>query len=203
MSNSSEKLHIQDVQKLTIGVYKPFAEIEREVPWPLTGNRYENDAEHSFSLALVGMALGDVIGLNPEKIAYYATIHDLVEVYAGDVSVWNEQGRKKKAENEAEALKRIKEELGSTPILGEAVDAYQNLQDEEARFVYALDKLLPFIMVVAGNGYFFNHMGITHERFLKKHEEQRKKVAIHEVVLQWYDEMFEEAERRRDELFDI
>ncbi len=201
MKHAPEELHIQDVQKLTLDVYKPFAEIIREVPWPQSDRLYENDAEHSFSLALVGMALGGTIGLNPEKITYYAISHDLPEVFAGDVSVWDEEGRKKKAENEAEAVKRIKEELYKTPVLGEAVDEYNKFQDEESRFVYALDKLMPFIMVVA-DGNWFRKMGISHEKFLKKHEEQRVKVAKHPVVLQWYDEMFELTESQKDELFD-
>jgi 5'-deoxynucleotidase YfbR-like HD superfamily hydrolase len=83
---------LNDVRLITNEMYVPFANIERQITWPQGEERMENDAEHSFSLALVGMALGEQIGLDPQKIAYYATIHDLPELYAGDTSVWDEEG---------------------------------------------------------------------------------------------------------------
>ncbi len=82
-----EKLLLEDVTHLVHSAYVPFAEIERAIPWPYSEGRAENDAEHSYSLTLVGMALGEKLGLDPGKITYYATVHDLPELYAGDTSV--------------------------------------------------------------------------------------------------------------------
>ena len=147
------------------------------------------------------MALGAAVGLNPEKIAKHAVIHDLPEVYAGDVSVWDEEARKNKAKQEDAAVIRIKTDLSRTPFLGEAVDQYHSMQEEEARFVYALDKLMPLVMIVADEGKWFKENGITYERLLKKHNEKRVQVAQHPAVLQWYDEMFAEVERNKDILF--
>ncbi len=62
--------------------YLPFADVDRVIPWPGQEGRLENDAEHSFSLAFVASLLGRQLGLDPAKIALYATFHDFVERYA-------------------------------------------------------------------------------------------------------------------------
>ena len=200
MSSKSKRIQLKDIQRL-VEKYIKFAEVQRAIPWPGISRRLENDAEHSFSLALIGIALGSKIGLNPEKIAYYATLHDLPELYAGDVSVWDEKGLKTKSINEDIAVGQIANDLKTTPEIEKGVRSYRKLEDEEARFIFALDKLFVLFMMMADEGKWWRGNNITYEMFVKKISQKREQVKQHLVVLEWYDEMLKSIALQRDRLF--
>ena len=187
---------------LTSNLYVPFANEKRAIPWPTDPNRrLENDAEHSFQLALIGMALGKQLGLDTGRIAEYATVHDLVEVYAGDTSVWDTEGLKTKKAREAEALETIRSKFADTSLIAETIEAYEHLVDEEAKFVYALDKVLALVMIVQAEGHFWKNNNITYEKHLAKVKEVRPKVEQHPVVAEWYTELLADIDERQNELF--
>lgn len=108
----------------------------------------ENDAEHSYQLALVALYLNRYLelGLKEEKLVSYALIHDLVEVYAGDVDPYysSQAEINAKKEKEEEAITTLKSNF---PELGETIRKYEEREEEEAKFVYALDKLLVFLNI--------------------------------------------------------
>lgn len=111
----------------------------------------ENDVEHSFGLALTCWFLAPHIApeLDLQKIFEYALIHDLVELYAGDTYflVTAAEAKQKKAREHA-ALERLSAEwLQDFPGLIQALQAYEDKADEEAWFVYAVDKILPPLMI--------------------------------------------------------
>lgn len=118
-------------------------------------DRFENDVEHSFQLAFIGWYLieKEKLGLNVQKVLLYALCHDIVEVYAGDVSFERSaEGERRKQELEEQALQQIKKDYADFPALAETIETYEARQDEESKFVYALDKLLPFINIKLDNG---------------------------------------------------
>ena len=55
-------------------------------------DRWENDMEHSYHLAMLAWYIVDVqkLSLNREQVFCYALAHDLVEVYAGDPYVFSD-----------------------------------------------------------------------------------------------------------------
>lgn len=117
--------------------------------------RFENDVEHSFQLAFIGWYLieKEKLGLNIQKVLLYALCHDIVEVYAGDVSFERSaEGEKKKLELERDALERVAQDYADFPSLAKTIETYEARQDEESKFVYALDKLLPIINIKLDNG---------------------------------------------------
>lgn len=63
-----------------------FQKVERVVFVPQR-DRQENDVEHSYLLAMLAWQLAEILApqLSKEKVIKYALVHDLVEVYAGDV----------------------------------------------------------------------------------------------------------------------
>ena len=189
------------VEYLLTNLYIPLAEVEREIPWP-KGERFENDAEHSFSLAIIGASLGEKYGLNPSKIALYASFHDIHEHISGDTSLLDDEGRQTKKQREAEAIKTLEVNFQSTPLVATALKAYESQIDEESRFVYALDKLLATMMVVQDGGRIWKKHGLTFEDYAQKFgESQRLKIAAHPLVLGWYEEFWKKIEARKDELF--
>lgn len=69
-----------DIQQLVRQLVLPFYTLERDLPLPIQNHRNENDAEHSWSLALLACSLAPEIDpqLDVGKICQYAVVHDLV-----------------------------------------------------------------------------------------------------------------------------
>jgi 5'-deoxynucleotidase YfbR-like HD superfamily hydrolase len=108
----------------------------------------ESDTDHTVMLGLAACALADGTGLDVGLVAQYALVHDLVEVYAGDTATLRalpEREKASKREREEEAFWRIEREFTALPWLAQTIAAYEGLTSPEARFVKALDKLLPKI----------------------------------------------------------
>jgi len=129
-----------------------FAQVERAPRYP-SGKR-ETDVEHSFHLALSATELA--VDFYPELdvglVAQFGLVHDLPEVYAGDVWTFNisEADRKKKEAAERKATERLLREL--PPHLAQLLERYEKQIEPEARFVRFVDKLLPAVInIMAGS----------------------------------------------------
>jgi putative hydrolase of HD superfamily len=71
----------------------------------------ESVADHSFRLALLSMVLGDLRGLNTEKIMKMALIHDLGESIIGDLTPRDNSKNENKKIEETRAIKTVLEKL--------------------------------------------------------------------------------------------
>lgn len=110
----------------------------------------ESDTDHTVMLGLIGCSLAARFypHLDPGLVAQFALVHDLVEVYAGDTPTLriDDAGREAKRQREHAAEMRLRDEFeGQFPWLTVAIEAYEKRAFPEARFVKALDKLLPKI----------------------------------------------------------
>ena len=109
----------------------------------------ESDILHSLSTALFCWKIYEDIAsnLNLEKILKYALIHDLVEVYAGDVNTFADaQTRQAKQAAEARSLAEIAATIERDfPHLVEAIRHYEAHSDEESQFVWTVDKMQALI----------------------------------------------------------
>ncbi len=128
-----------DLAKLSV----KFAEVERAPRYP-NGKR-ENDAEHSFLLALSAMqlAVSYYPKLDVGLITQFCIVHDLPEAYTGDVWTINisDSDREKKELAEKDATQRLLTELPSH--IAQLLNRYEKQIEPEARFVRCVDKLLP------------------------------------------------------------
>ncbi len=180
----------EDIKMLVHELILPFYQLERDLSLPIQNHRNETDAEHSWSLALLVLALAPKIDpkVDVHKACSFAVIHDLVEVYAGDTSVWaaNDQ-HATKHEREAKALKIIKEHFKQFPSLGQLIEEYESKNSNEALFVFALDKFLALLMLYEDKGYYYHRDKITKQRFDKQFELHRKKAKSHKEVSKYYE----------------
>jgi putative hydrolase of HD superfamily len=129
------------------GLLMQFSHVKRVTYTDKKGTR-ETDTDHTTMLAIMACAIASELEpkLDLGKVAQYALVHDLEEVYAGDVNTINFHtiDHKAKQINEARALARIKEEYGKIfPWIHTTIEQYEQLTDREARFVKTLDKLMP------------------------------------------------------------
>ena len=138
--------------------------IKRTVKLKAT-NDFENDAEHSFQVALVSWYIADAlkIPVNMERLLAYALVHDLVEIHAGDTDPF--KGSKEyvdlKEAREKEALKTIRDSFPLFPSLPATIEGYEALADEESAIVHFVDKMLPDINTWLANDPYYPNNKIT------------------------------------------
>lgn len=187
------KVTFDDLRKLYLEAIIPFHKIKRDICLPIDDHRPDNDAEHSWSLALMACALAPEVNakLDVGKVTIYAVVHDLVEVYAGDTSVWSKpEELATKAKREADALKQISKNFAAFPNLVQNIEDYETKANPEAKFVYALDKFLNLLNLYEDRGYFYRDLRkLTKEEVDERLKEHRKKGMSDPAVAPYYKKL--------------
>jgi putative hydrolase of HD superfamily len=134
----------------------------------LHGERYENDAEHSWHLALMAFVLAEHSNepIDVLRVVKMVLIHDLVEIDAGDTFAYDEAALLTQREREVQAAERI---FGLLPndMAGELRglwDEFEERQTPVARFAVALDRLCGVLASCHHQGGCWRDAGITVER---------------------------------------
>lgn len=173
---------LSDLQQLIAD----FAKVIRVPPLADT-DRPENDVEHSFGLALTCWYLHPKIApeLNLTKIFQYALAHDIVELHAGDTFVFDHANTQSKEQRERDAITKLKQDWSDFPDLTTYAEDYMNKQDEEARFVKAVDKLLPVIMIELDKdpNAFWSNLNVT----LGMERDNKVSIRVSEIVSPYYE----------------
>ena len=132
----------------------------------LADRRQENDAEHSWHLALMAVLLAEHAverDIDVLRVVKMLLVHDLVEIDAGDTFAYDAEAHKDKEEREIKAAERIFNLLPSDQarILRGLWDEFEARQTPEARYAAALDRLQPVLMNLHGGGDDLRLHGIT------------------------------------------
>lgn len=138
------------------------------------GSRKENDAEHSWHMALMAVLLKEYANeeINLEKVIPMILIHDLVEIDAGDTYAYDEKGASTKRERETKAADRI---FGMLPEdqakwfrdLWEEFEAYETA---DAKYARMLDNSQPLILNDASDGRSWTEHGVRKSQIYKRNE---------------------------------
>lgn len=154
-----------------------FGRVDR-ITYHQDGLAPESDSDHTVMLGLIACALAEQYfpDLNIGLIAQYALVHDLVEVYAGDTPTLrlpSADAKAEKRQREHAAYLRIQAEFrGSLPWLPVLIDSYELRERPEARFVKALDKLLPKITHILNGAVTIHKQGMTAVELTERYEAQ-------------------------------
>ena len=114
--------------------------------------RKESTAEHSWSVSMICMILMEELKkefgeIDELKCIKLALIHDIVEIYAGDVLAFDEQARKDQSEIEAAALNKLMEIY---PTFGQQLHGlwheFENKESLEAKIAKAADAICPIFL---------------------------------------------------------
>ena len=138
------------------------------------GSRKENDAEHSWHLALMAVLLKEYANEEADlaKVIPMVLIHDLVEIDAGDTYAYDQAGLATQREREAKAADRI---FGMLPEdqgmrfrnLWEEFEAYETA---EAKFAHVLDNCQPLILNDASDGKSWKEHAVHKSQIYKRNE---------------------------------
>ncbi|MYB40066.1 HD domain-containing protein [Candidatus Saccharibacteria bacterium] len=153
-----------------LGFLTDLQTVERRI-YPPALDRYENDTEHSYNLAMAAWLIvsREKLPLDVNLVIKYALVHDLVEVYAGDTFAFDDEAAEDKAAREHAAMRRLREDE-STAGFAASAEEYEKLDNEESRFVYGLDKLMAAFTVLHGHVPIWRENGVTREAFVDRFE---------------------------------
>lgn len=155
-----------------------------------TGYVRENDAEHSYNLAMAAWFLSSYFpDLDQTEILKLALAHDLLEVHAGDTYIYGEASHlASKSTREAAALEELERAWPDFPEMTEYMHRYNNRLTPEAKFVYALDKIMPIFLIYVSDGYSWKQQQVT-VTMLDEHK--RSKVALSPEIAPYYEQLYD------------
>ncbi|HVM09281.1 MAG TPA: HD domain-containing protein [Acidimicrobiales bacterium] len=130
--------------------------------------RNENDAEHMWHLAMFVLVLAEHAA-EPVDVLHalkLVLVHDIVEIDAGDVFVYDEAAAEQKAELEQAAADRIYALLpdDQRDELRALWEEFEAKETPEARFAGSVDRLAPLLLNHATKGRSWREHGITSDR---------------------------------------
>ena len=134
--------------------------------------RFENDAEHSWHLALMAPLLREHIkeDINIEKVINMVIIHDLVEIDAGDTFCYDKEGNLTKREREIKAADRIFNILpkDQSKIIYDLWNEFEEMKTIESRYAACLDRIQPILNNISTKGRAWKENGTTKSMVLKR-----------------------------------
>ena len=132
------------------------------------GSRKEDDADHSWHLALMCALLSEHSNKEVDvlKTIKMVLIHDIVEIDAGDTYAYDNAGNETKRQREEAAADRIfnllpEDQAGEMRDLWEEFEAAQT---PEAKFANTLDKVQPLMLNDASGGKSWREQGTKAEQ---------------------------------------
>lgn len=134
--------------------------------------RQENDAEHSWHIALMIYLLKEYANeeIDVAKAMMMALIHDLVEIDAGDTYAYDTKGLETQKERENKAANRIfgllpsdqKEELIAL------FEEFESCETPESKFAHVMDNLQPILLNDCNNGKDWRLHGVNKSQVLDR-----------------------------------
>ncbi len=135
-------------------------------------SRYENDAEHSWHLALMAFLLAEHSNekIDLIKVIKMVLIHDLVEIDAGDTYCYDEKANLDKREREEKCAERIFRMLPKEQCdeMFELWEEFERTDTPESKYAAALDRLQPVLLNYTADGKSWKEHDISMEQVIKR-----------------------------------
>lgn len=136
-------------------------------------SRRENTAEHSWQIILITLTFSEYAkekNIDLLRVIKMLTVHDLVEIYAGDVFLFDEQANVDKYDNETLSAEKIfgilppdqKEEFISLWT------EFEHRSTQEAVFANTIDRIAPFLLNSVNGGQSWTEAGVKVEQAMRR-----------------------------------
>ncbi len=167
---------VLDFQKLL----KKFNSIYRDIDSIHNSDIPDNDVEHSYRVAMLCwfIVVEYKLKYDVNKILKYALLHDFVEIYAGDQSIYSNKSQKSKENKEHKSLLKIKKEFPNLKSVWNIIDQYEKRKDEESKFVYLVEKLEPIFIVLLSENDHFLKRNVKFDDFFDRKQKKIKDLDI-------------------------
>ena len=141
------------------------------------GERKENDAEHSWHLALMTALLSEHANekIDVRKTMLMVLVHDIVEIDAGDTYAYDAAGNATKRERELKAAKRIFHLLPEDQAeeLFQLWEEFEACETPEAKFAHSMDNIQPIMLNDATGGKAWREHQVKKSQVEKRQESTR------------------------------
>lgn len=136
--------------------------------------RRENDAEHSWHIALMAYLLREYVeeAVDVGKVMLMVLIHDLVEIDAGDTYAYDSVGAQTKRDREVAAADRI---FGILPkdqgtYFRELWEEFEAYETPDAKYAHLLDNFQPLLLNDAADGLSWQEHQVKKSQIYKRNE---------------------------------
>ena len=135
-------------------------------------DRNENDAEHSWHLAMMAIVLSEYSDRKIDllKVIKMVLMHDIVEIDAGDTFLYDKVKSHDNTEEEKKCAERIfgiLPEKQATEFI-EIWSEFENGTSNEAKFAKSLDNLEPILQNASNNGGTWKEFEVDYETVFEK-----------------------------------
>lgn len=137
-------------------------------------NRKENDAEHSWHIAIMAILLQEYAEepVDVLRVMTMVLVHDLVEIDAGDTYAYDAEGTATKREREVQAANRIfsilPEDQGN--YFRELWDEFEEYETADAKYAHLLDNFQPLLLNEASGGISWKEHEVKKTQIYKRNE---------------------------------
>ena len=138
------------------------------------GERKENDAEHSWHVALMAYLLQEYSEkpIDVSKVMLMVLIHDLVEIDAGDTYAYDAAGAETKRQREETAADRI---FGLLPedqgrYFRELWEEFEAYETPEGKYAHLLDNFQPLLLNDVSGGLSWKEHQVKKSQIYKRNE---------------------------------
>lgn len=135
-------------------------------------DRNENDAEHSWHLAMMTIVLAEHADFPVDvlKVLKMVLIHDIVEIDAGDTFIYDTTKSHSNTDEERLAANRI---FGMLPEeqAAEFISIWEEFelgQSNEAKFAKSMDRLEPLLQNTSNNGGTWSEFDVKYDQVYEK-----------------------------------
>jgi putative hydrolase of HD superfamily len=150
-------------------------------------DRHENDAEHSWHLAMMVMVLAEYSNepINVFRVLKMVLIHDIVEIDAGDTFLYDTVKNHRNTDEEMIAARRI---FGLLPadLCKEFTDLWMEFEMAEtadAKFAKAIDRLEPVLQNISNKGGTWTEYNVSFDRVFQTLDKMRDcSIVLHDHV---------------------
>lgn len=135
-------------------------------------NRKENDAEHSWHIAVMALLFSDYVKEKPDlgRVVKMLVVHDLVEIYAGDTFAFDVEANKSKEENEIAAadklFSQLPEEQGKE--IRSLWEEFDEMKTPDSIYANCMDRVQPFLHNTLTTGATWVEGGVTKSQVEKR-----------------------------------
>ncbi len=159
--------------------------------------RQENSAEHSWHFAIAALSLAPYASdeVDIQRVIQMALLHDIVEIDAGDVMVYDLAARAAIHDQEVAAAKRL---FGILPEPQRGVftalwQEYEAGESADARFALVLDRCMPMLMNLHNGGQSWVENDISLQQVL----DRNTMIAdIHPDLWHYLEQHLQDAQRK-------
>ena len=135
-------------------------------------SRRENDAEHSWHIAVMAMLLQEyaVEPVDIGRVVQMCVIHDLVEIEADDTFAYDEKGNIGKAERERQAADKLFSQLPEEQgrLIRSLWEEFDAMETPDSKYAACMDRLQPFLHNTLTDGHTWGEGAVSRAQVEKR-----------------------------------